>query len=49
MIGGGRKFEKTQKSKFKKNEDRETFKQFRNKQNDKSLYRMLKKEKTDVN
>ena len=45
MIGGGRKFEKTQKSKFKKNEDREPFKQFRNKHNDKALYRMLKREK----
>ena len=48
MIGGGRKFEKPQKSKFKKNEDRETFKQFRNKHNDKALYRMLKKEEKDV-
>jgi len=45
MIGGGRKFEKSQKSKFKKNEDRETFKQFRNKHHDKALYRMLKREK----
>jgi hypothetical protein len=45
MIGGGRKFEKPQKSKFRKNEDRETFKQFRNKHNDKALYRMLKREK----
>jgi len=48
MIGGGRKFEKSQKSKFKKNEDRETFKQFRNKHNDKALYRMLRREKKDV-
>jgi hypothetical protein len=48
MIGGGRKFEKPQKSKFKKNEDRETFRQFRNKHNDKALYRMLKKEEKDV-
>jgi hypothetical protein len=48
MIGGGRKFEKPQKSKFRKNEDRETFRQFRNKHNDKALYRMLKKEEKDV-
>jgi hypothetical protein len=48
MIGGGRKFEKSQKSKFKKNEDRETFKQFRNKHNDKALYRMLRREQKDV-
>jgi hypothetical protein len=32
----------------KKNEDRETFRQFRNKHNDKALYRMLKKEEKDV-
>ena len=48
MIGGGRKFEKPQKSKFRKNEDRETFRQFRNKHNDKALYSMLKKEQKDV-
>jgi len=48
MVGGGRKFEKPQKSKFRKNEDRETFRQFRNKHNDKALYRMLKKEQKDV-
>jgi len=48
MIGGGRKFEKPQKSKFRKNEDRETFKQFRNKHNDKALYRMLRREQKDV-
>ena len=48
MIGGGRKFEKPQKSKFRKNEDRETFRPFRNKHNDKALYRMLKKEQKDV-
>ena len=48
MVGGGRKFEKPQKSKFRKNEDRETFRQFRNKHNDKALYRMLKKEEKDV-
>ncbi len=48
MIGGGRKFEKPQKSKFRKNEDRETLKQFRNKHHDKTLYRMLKKEEKDV-
>ena len=48
MVGGGKKFEKPQKSKFRKNEDRETFRQFRNKHNDKALYRMLKKEEKDV-
>ena len=48
MIVGGSKIEKTQKSKFKKNVDRETLSQFRKKHKDKATYRMLKDEEKDV-
>ena len=48
MIVGGSKVEKTQKSKFKKNVDKETLKQFRKKHKDKATYRMLKDEEKDV-
>jgi hypothetical protein len=48
MIGGGKKFEKPKKLKFKKNYDKETLKQFRKKHNDKTTYRMLKDEEKNV-
>lgn len=44
MITGGKQIIKTQKSKFKKNEDKETLKQFRKKHRDKATYRMMKDE-----
>jgi hypothetical protein len=43
----GSKLIKTQKSKFKKDSDKETFKEFRKKHQDKSTYRMLKQEEKD--
>ena len=43
----GSKIIKTQKSKFKKDVEKETFKQFRNKHQDKSAYRMLKQEEKE--
>lgn len=48
MIVGGKKFEKTQKSKTKYDEydnDRETFKQVRKKHKDKSLRRLQKQDR----
>jgi len=45
MISGGKKFEKTQKSKFKKNKDEyETFKQMKKRQKDKVSYRLMREE-----
>lgn len=49
MIGSIKKFDKTKKLKFKKNQDKETLKQFRKKHHDKETYRMLKDEEKDVN
>lgn len=48
MIVGGSKVEKTQKSKFKKNVDKETLKQFRKKHRDKATYRMIRNEEKNV-
>lgn len=45
MIQGGQKFEKIQKTKFRKNQDREGVKLDKKRQNDKSLYRSIKQEK----
>lgn len=47
MIGGGKKFERTEKSKFKPKREKDTFKQFRNKHKDKAAYRLQKAEKSD--
>ena len=47
MIGGGQKFLKPKKSKFRKNSDKDTLKEFRQKNkkhNDKATYRLLKKD-----
>lgn len=48
MIHGGKKFEKTQKSKFKEKTEKETFKGFRNKHKDKQAYRLQRQEEKDV-
>lgn len=48
MIGGGKKFEKTEKSKFKPNREKESFRQFRKKHKDKQTYRLSKQEDEDV-
>lgn len=45
MISGGRKFEKSQKTKFKKNKDSENFKINKQKHHDKTTYRLKKEEK----
>jgi hypothetical protein len=50
MIGGGQKFLKPKKSKFKKNLDKDTLKEFRQKNRthqDKVTYRLLKNEEKD--
>lgn len=47
MIHGGKKFEKTQKSKFKEKSEKETFRSFRNKHKDKQAYRLQKQEVQD--
>jgi len=49
MIGGGKKFVKTQKSKFKENNEKDTFKQFRKKHKDKQAYRLQRQEEKDAN
>lgn len=46
MISGGRKFQKSQKTKFKKNKDFENIKLNKQKHHDKSTYR-LKREEED--
>jgi len=48
MIHGGKKFEKTQKSKFKDKSEKETFRGFRNKHKDKQAYRLQRQEEKDV-
>lgn len=48
MIHGGKKFEKTQKSKFKEKTEKETFRGFRKKHKDKQAYRLMKDEEKDV-
>lgn len=48
MFTGGKKFEKTTKTKFKKNLDRETNKNDqKSKHHDKSFYRLAKQEKEE--
>jgi hypothetical protein len=43
----GNKLVKPQKSKFKKDKEKETFKQFRKKHHDKSTYRLMKQEERE--
>jgi hypothetical protein len=45
MIHGGQKYQKTEKTKFRKNQDREKAKQDKNRHHDKSFYRLIKEEK----
>ena len=43
----GSKLFKTQKSKFKKDKEKETFKEFRKKHHHKSTYRLMKQEENE--
>jgi hypothetical protein len=45
MIHGGKKYQKAEKTKFKKNQDRENGKFDKKRHHDKSLYRLVKEEK----
>lgn len=49
MIIGGKNFDKVQKTKFrnKKDDEKDTFKEFRKKHKDKAAYRMMKQEEED--
>lgn len=47
MIHGGQKFQKTQKTKFRKNRDKEDVKLDKKRHHDKSFYRLVKQEKED--
>lgn len=45
MIQGGKKYEKTSKTKFKKNKDFESYRINKQKHHDKSTYRLTKEER----
>jgi hypothetical protein len=47
METGAKKIVKPQKTKFRKNADRESFKMNKQKHHDKSFYRLAKQEKED--
>jgi hypothetical protein len=47
MISGGQKIQKTQKTKFRKNKDKESIKFEKKKHHDKSFYRLAREEKTE--
>jgi hypothetical protein len=48
MFSGGKKYEKTTKTKFRKNKDREGNKHIdKQKHHDKSFYRLVKEEKQE--
>lgn len=47
MFSGSKHIVKPQKSKFKKDQDKETFKQFRKKHQDKATYRLIRKEEEE--
>jgi hypothetical protein len=47
MFSGSKHIVKPQKSKFKKDQDKETFKQFRKKHQDKATYRLIRKEEQE--
>lgn len=47
MEIGGKKTMKTQKTKFRKNKDKETLNEKKQKHHDKSFYRLMKQEKED--
>lgn len=48
MLTGGKKFQKTVKTKFKKNHDKENQNLFKPKHHDKSVYRLAKQEKEEL-
>jgi hypothetical protein len=47
MFSGGKKIQKTQKTKFRKNKDHESLKLDKKKHHDKSFYRLAKEEKQE--
>jgi hypothetical protein len=47
MISGGKKIQKTQKKRFRKNKDHESFNLEKKKHHDKSFYRLVKEEKQE--
>lgn len=47
MLAGGNKFQKTVKTKFKPNKDRESVKLDKKRHHDKSFYRLAKQEKEE--
>ena len=47
MFSSGKKFQKTTKTKFRKNRDREPLKQDKQRHHDKSFYRLVKEEKQE--
>jgi len=48
MFAGGKKIQKTQKTKFRKNQDRENQESKKQKHHDKSFYRLMREEKDHV-
>ena len=48
MLTGGKKIQKTQKTKFRKNQDRENQESKKQKHHDKSFYRLMREEKDHV-
>lgn len=46
MISGGKKVEKPQKSKFKSNREKDSFRDIRKKHKDKATYRLQKQEES---
>jgi hypothetical protein len=48
MFTGGKKIEKTQKTKFRKNQEREGQGSKKQKHHDKSFYRLMREEKENV-
>lgn len=47
MFSGGKKYQKTTKTKFRKNRDSEPMKHDKQRHHDKSFYRLVKQEKEE--
>lgn len=47
MFTGSKKVVKTKKSKFRRDQDGETLKEFKKKHHDKTTYRLMRKEEND--
>lgn len=47
MLVGGKKYQKSSKTKFKKNRDKEDQNLFKQKHHDKNAYRLIKQERED--